>query len=60
LGELKAPYAKSTNYVTKEQAKQHTDIIGEDFMTFWAKPLQNSYDIHLKADFVEKRFYRSN
>jgi cell division transport system permease protein len=26
----------------------------EDFMTFWAKPLQNSYDIHLKADFVEK------
>jgi cell division transport system permease protein len=45
-------YAKSTNYVTKEQAaKQHTDIIGEDFMTFCENPLQNSYDIHLKADF---------
>ena len=56
-GELKvAPYAKSIVYVTKEQAaKQHTDIIGEDFMTFLGEnPLQNSYDIHLKADYVEK------
>ncbi|WP_339919048.1 permease-like cell division protein FtsX [uncultured Flavobacterium sp.] len=55
--ELKvAPYAKSTVYVTKEQAaKQHTDIIGEDFMTFLGEnPLQNSFDIHLKADYVEK------
>ncbi|MEZ7499086.1 permease-like cell division protein FtsX [Flavobacterium sp. Arc3] len=51
-----APYAKSTVYVTKEQAaKQHTDIIGEDFMTFLGEnPLQNSFDIHLKADYVEK------
>jgi cell division transport system permease protein len=56
-GELKkAPYARSTVYVTKAQAaKQHTDIIGEDFMTFLGEnPLQNSYDIHLKADYVEK------
>ncbi|MBC5838440.1 cell division protein FtsX [Flavobacterium muglaense] len=55
--ELKtAPYARTTVYVTKEQAaKQHTDIIGEDFMTFLGEnPLQNSYDIHLKADYVEK------
>jgi cell division transport system permease protein len=55
--ELKrAAYARSTVYVTKEQAaKQHTDIIGEDFMTFLGEnPLQNSYDIHLKADYVEK------
>ncbi|OCB77379.1 cell division protein FtsX [Flavobacterium crassostreae] len=55
--ELKiAPYARHTVYVTKEQAaKQHTDIIGEDFMTFLGEnPLQNSYDIHLKADYVEK------
>jgi cell division transport system permease protein len=55
--ELKrAAYAKSTDYVTKEQAaKQHTDIIGEDFMTFLGEnPLQNSFDIHLKADYVEK------
>ena len=56
-GELKkAPFAKTTVYVTKEQAaKQHTDIIGEDFMTFLGEnPLQNSFDIHLKADYVEK------
>jgi cell division transport system permease protein len=55
--ELKtAPFAKSFVYVSKEQAaKQHTDIIGEDFMTFLGEnPLQNSYDIHLKADYVVK------
>ncbi len=55
--ELKtAPFAKSSLYVSKEAAaKQHTDIIGEDFMTFLGtNPLQNSYDINLKADYVEK------
>lgn len=55
--ELKtAPFAKSSVYVSKESAaKQHTDIIGEDFMTFLGtNPLQNSYDINLKADYVEK------
>lgn len=55
--ELKtAPFAKSSVYVTKEAAaKQHTDIIGEDFMEFLGEnPLQNSYDIHLKADYVIK------
>ena len=52
----KAPFVKSYVYVTKEQAaKQHTEIIGEDFMTFLGEnPLQNSYDIHLKADYVVK------
>lgn len=53
--ELKtAPFAKSFAYVSKEAAaKQHSDIIGEDFMTFLGEnPLQNSYDIHLKANFV--------
>lgn len=53
--ELKTtPFAKSFVYVSKEvAAKQHTDIIGEDFMTFLGEnPLQNSYDIHLKADYV--------
>jgi cell division transport system permease protein len=52
----KAPYAKSTVYVSKETAaKQHTDIIGEDFMAFLGEnPLQNSYDIHIKAAYVEK------
>ncbi|MBP4138114.1 MULTISPECIES: cell division protein FtsX [Flavobacterium] len=55
--ELKrAPFAKSYVYVTKEQAaKEHTDIIGEDFLTFLGEnPLLNSFDIHLKADYVER------
>ena len=49
-------FTKSFVYVSKEQAaKEHTDIIGEDFMTFLGtNPLQNSYDIHLRADYVEK------
>ena len=54
--ELKmARFVKSSIYVTKEQAaKQHTDIIGEDFMNFLgANPLQNSYDIHLKAAYID-------
>ncbi|WP_264565723.1 cell division protein FtsX [Flavobacterium sp. N3904] len=49
-------FSKSFVYVSKEQAaKEHTDIIGEDFVTFLGEnPLQNSYDIHLKADYVVK------
>ncbi len=53
--ELKtARFAKSFVFVTKEEAaKQHSDIIGEDFVTFLGEnPLQNSYDIHLKANYV--------
>ncbi len=48
-------FAKSYKYVTKDEAaKEHTDIIGEDFMEFLGvNPLQNSYDIHIKADYVE-------
>jgi len=56
-GELKmAPFAKSYVYVSKDAAaKQHTDIIGEDFMKFLGEnPLLNSYDINLKADYVIK------
>ena len=51
-----AKFTKSFVYVSKEQAaKEHTDIIGEDFMTFLGtNPLQNSFDIHLKADYVER------
>lgn len=55
--ELKtSPFVKSSEYLTKEQAaKMHTDVIGEDFMTFLgANPLQNSYDIHLKADYIDR------
>ncbi|HWR94887.1 MAG TPA: permease-like cell division protein FtsX [Flavobacterium sp.] len=56
--ELKtSKFIKSSAYVSKEAAaKQHTDVIGEDFMTFLgANPLQNSYDIFLKADYIDKR-----
>ena len=54
------PYVKSSVYVTKEQAaKQHTDIIGKDFLTFLGEnPLQNSYDINLKADFIDSENIR--
>ena len=55
--ELKSSaFVKTYTYVTKEAAaKEHTDIIGEDFMTFLGEnPLQNSYDIHLKGDYVIK------
>jgi cell division transport system permease protein len=49
-----ANFAKDFKYVTKEEAaEQHKKVIGEDFMEFLGvNPLLNSYDIHLKADFV--------
>ena len=48
-------FVKSSVFVTKDEAaKLHTDIIGEDFMTFLGEnPLQNSYDIHLKSDYID-------
>jgi cell division transport system permease protein len=47
-------FAKDFKYVSKEDAaKQHKEVIGENFMQFLGvNPLQNSYDIHLKADYV--------
>jgi cell division transport system permease protein len=50
-----AAFVKSSVFVTKDEAaKLHTDIIGEDFMTFLGEnPLQNSYDIHLKSDYID-------
>ncbi len=56
--ELKtSKFAKTYTFVSKDAAaKQHTDIIGEDFMKFLGEnPLQNSYDITLKADYVERK-----
>ena len=49
-----ADYVKSTEYVSKEQAAEFMKAeSGEDFMDFVGyKPLQNSIDVHLKADFV--------
>ncbi|MBC7524991.1 MAG: ABC transporter permease [Flavobacterium sp.] len=53
--EIKAgKFAKSYKYVSKDEAaKEHKDIIGEDFMQFLGtNPLYNSYDIHLKSAYV--------
>lgn len=49
-----AEYVKSTAYVSKEQAAEFMKAeTGEDFMDFVGyNPLQNSIDVHLKADFV--------
>jgi cell division transport system permease protein len=47
-------YVKSTEYVSKEQAAEFMkEKNGEDFMDFVGyNPLQNSIDVHLKADYV--------
>ncbi len=49
-----AKFAKDYKYMSKDDAaKAHKDVIGEDFMEFLGvNPLQNSYDIHLKANYV--------
>lgn len=49
-----AEYVKSTEYVSKEQAAESMKADnGEDFMEFLGyNPLQNSVDVHLKADYV--------
>lgn len=53
--ELKASkFAKDFKYVSKEEAaKEHEKTLGENFVEYLgANPLYNSYDIHLKADYV--------
>lgn len=53
--ELKtAVWAKDFRYVPKEEAaKEHQEVIGEDFMEFLGmNPLLNSFDIHLRANYV--------
>lgn len=49
-----AEYTKEANYVSKEDAaKEHSQVIGEDFMEFLGyNPLQNSIDVYLLAEFV--------
>ncbi|MBF6609229.1 MAG: ABC transporter permease [Flavobacterium sp.] len=54
-GELsKSNFARNHVFVSKDEAaRQHKEVIGEDFMEFLGvNPLQNSVDIHLKADYV--------
>jgi cell division transport system permease protein len=53
--ELKtAKFAKDFKYVSKEEAAiEHEKTLGEHFVEYLgANPLYNSFDIHLKADFV--------
>jgi len=49
-----AEYTKTAEYISKEDAaEQYSEDIGENFVEFLGyNPLQNSIDIHLKADFV--------
>ncbi len=49
-----AKFAKDYKFVSKEDAaKEHEKVFGENFMQFLGtNPLQNSYDIHLKAEYV--------
>jgi cell division transport system permease protein len=54
--ELKtAQYAKSYKFVSAEEAAaEHQKVIGEDFMEFLGmNPLQDSYDIYLKSQYVD-------
>jgi len=51
-----AKFVKTSVFVTKEEAaKKHIEDIGEDFMAFLGtNPLENSFDIHLKANYIVK------
>lgn len=54
--ELKnAKYIKEHAFIHKDSAaKKNVDIVGKDFMEFLGvNPLQNSFDIHLKGDYVQ-------
>jgi len=53
--ELKnSKFIKEYGFVHKDSAaKNNVDIVGKDFMEFLGfNPLQNSFDIHLKGDYV--------
>ena len=49
-----ADYTKSVDFISKEEAAEiHGEEIGENFMEFLGyNPLQNSIDVHLKANYV--------
>jgi len=50
-----AEYTKTSVFVSKEEAaEEQSKEIGEDFMDFLGyNPLQNSIDVHMKADYVD-------
>jgi cell division transport system permease protein len=56
-----ADYVKNTKYVSKEEAATFMkDEYGEDFLDdVGYNPLQNSIDVHLKADFVTEQYLDS-
>ena len=56
-----ADYVKTTKYVSKEDAAAlMKDEYGEDFLdNVGYNPLQNSIDVHLKADFVTEQYLDS-
>ena len=56
-----ADYVKTTKYVSKEDAAAlMKDEYGEDFLDdVGYNPLQNSIDVHLKADFVTEQYLDS-
>jgi cell division transport system permease protein len=59
--ELKAAkFAKDFVYVSKEKAaEEHQKELGEDFTEFLgANPLFNSFDVHLKADYVTNKSFQ--
>ena len=59
--QLKASkFAKDYKFVSKEDAaKEHEKTLGENFVEYLgANPLYNSYDIHLKADYVTNPGFR--
>ena len=51
-----AKFIKDYAFVHKDSAaKNNVDIVGKDFMEFLGfNPLQNSFDIHLKSEYVTK------
>jgi cell division transport system permease protein len=53
-------FAKEYAYVSKEKAaEQHKKVIGEDFMQFLGvNPLQNSFDVRIKADYVTNESFK--
>lgn len=50
----KKEYIKEAKFVSKEDAaKEHQETLGEDFVEYLGfNPLQDSYDIHLKGEYV--------
>jgi len=56
-----ADYVKSTKYISKEDAAEFMKAeTGEDFMDFVGfNPLQNSIDVHVKADYVTQTYLDS-